>query len=172
MGVDLRGIFQRKVGDRWKDIEPFQIDNRHYDLFGWLSWGGDRSGSCSFKPLAPERGFPDDFKCVPGDLYTMANGEKCPMGDAGHSWLLGSEILQATPPKLARTVVMTPEALEFHDDRVSAKKPLQRVARHITLRATAKAIGSVFFAPAAQPDCGGNHGHPGRDADPQHRAGQ
>jgi hypothetical protein len=116
MGVDLRGIFQKKVGDRWEDIEPFQIDNRHYDLFGWLSWGGDRSGSCSFKPLAPERGFPDDFKCVPGDLYTMANGEKCPMGDAGHSWLLGSEILQATPPKLARTVVMTPEALEFHDD--------------------------------------------------------
>jgi hypothetical protein len=83
MGVDLRGIFQRKVGDRWKDIEPFQIDNRHYDLFGWLSWGGDRSGSCSFKPLAPERGFPDDFKCVPGDLYTMANGEKCPWGMPG-----------------------------------------------------------------------------------------
>jgi len=46
----------------------------------------------------------------------MANGEECNVGGRSFSWLLGSEILQAIPPKRTRTVIATPTAIEYYDD--------------------------------------------------------
>lgn len=115
MGRDFRGFIQKWVGDRWEYLEIYRTPTQNYDLFGWLSWGRDRSGSCQLKALVPARGLPVDLDIVNGVLYVMDNGKECNVGEFGHSWLLGSEILQATPPKLVRTVVATPAALECYD---------------------------------------------------------
>lgn len=116
MSKSIRGVFQKKVSDHWEDIECFHDDRNEYNLQSWLTCGGDRSDTCHFEPLVPIRGLPKDFELVVGQMYSMASGEECNIGEGDFSWLLGSEILQATPPRLVRTVIATPEDFQKFDD--------------------------------------------------------
>lgn len=116
MGLDLYGVFEKRVSEGWEGLDIIGNFDRNYDLFAWLSWGGDDVGSCQIEPIAYTRGFPSDLNIATDKIYRTTSGKQMLIGTRGCSWLLGSEILAATPPKLIRTVVVTPAAFEYHDD--------------------------------------------------------
>jgi hypothetical protein len=72
-------------------------------------------GTCSFEFLIPLRGIPDDFEIVEDRYHpTIIHGENKSayhpncilMGEWGYSWIFASEILQASAPRVTRTVVI------------------------------------------------------------------
>jgi len=123
MGTDIHTIFQTKTKDnQWYDIPHNYNENRHYSLFAWLA--GVRQGNTYIKPISEPRGLPSDFQ-INGDIdHTTAieNIEqglrefytaKYPydgsinMGYHSFSWLLGSEILAAKPPPVAKQGIVS-----------------------------------------------------------------
>jgi hypothetical protein len=128
MGTDIHGVFQKKSGDSWVDVPSDYDQGRHYLLFAWL--GDVRNGfgfaGCQTHtpvvPLAPGRGFPEDFKVVDDDhpidsLEIMdksrrewhEDGEPLVvwMGDHSHSWVDGEEVLGANRPGIVRSGIVT-----------------------------------------------------------------
>lgn len=110
MGSDIFGVFQRRVSEKWEDIECYYGGHRDYALHGWLCEGGDRSGSCKFEPFIPKRGLPEDFDHDDG----FSSGKSCNIGERGRSWFLGSEILVAKPPRVVRTIIATPTDIQYY----------------------------------------------------------
>lgn len=114
MGLDIHCVFQAKVADRWVDVASDYQEDRDYPLYSWLGVGcGDRIGTCTIEPLAPLRGFPADFELVDETWHPTLIEVSTPsrfypgcrlMGEWGFSWLLSSEILRASAPRVPRTV--------------------------------------------------------------------
>ena len=101
MGTDIHTIFQANKDNQWYDIPHNYNENRHYSLFAWLA--GVRQGNTYIKPISEPRGLPSDFKI---------NGD---MGDHSFSWLLGSEILAAKPPPVAKQGIVSVEFYHIWD---------------------------------------------------------
>ena len=122
MGTDIHGIFQKKVGDKWEDVESLYKQDRHYILFAWL---GDVRNGFGFagrythdiiQPLSSERGLPDDFEMIDEDHPIKLMDFIDPirreysetdefngllwMGDHSHSYLTGKEILNTEFPEI------------------------------------------------------------------------
>lgn len=125
MGTDIHGIFQKKTPTGWKDVPSEYEGKKHYALFMWLGgvrngfgFGGEKTHE-PFTPLSTSRGFPIDFEALDYDkhpigknIFSQYETTLCPiqgteiasfltlwMGDYGHSWLSGEELLSATPPE-------------------------------------------------------------------------
>ena len=142
MGTDIHGVFQkRNKNGTWEDVPHKYSENRHYSLFAWL--GDVRNGTgfagvpthTRIEPLSSHRGFPHDFAVVGGStadenaVHPIADINLLPewrqkyledgeplqvyMGYHGFSWLLDDEILNATPPRILRTGVISLD--EFKD---------------------------------------------------------
>ena len=118
MGTDVHAVWQAKKGGKWVDIESTWEQDRHYFLFAWLADVRNGFGFAGIpthapiKPIAPQRGLPDDFE-VDGDVHYCPLEAIDPsrrqymdkkdlekpyvrMGDHSFSWLSADEIL-ATP---------------------------------------------------------------------------
>ena len=106
MGTNIYGVWQKKVDDAWVDIGDVDY-GRDNTFFGWLHPAMGYNDSLVdgvVKPMssiAEGRGLPEDFKLemdacdcgyAPCDCF-QRKGEF--VGDKNHSWLLGSEILNA-----------------------------------------------------------------------------
>ena len=101
MGTDIHTIFQANKDNQWYDIPHNYKEDRHYSLFAWLA--GVRQGNTYIKPISEPRGLPSDFQI---------NGD---MGDHSFSWLLGSEILTAKPPPVAKQGIVSVEFYHIWD---------------------------------------------------------
>lgn len=147
MGTDIHGIFQRKTDTGWEDVQSNYNQERHYALFAWL--GNVRNGfgfagtptHDRIEPLSDCRGFPEDFIVEDGEDHqiscnAMRGGRakyyeqedadpsddshlKMWMGDHSHSWLLDDEILNAKPPRILRTGIVTVEFFRGWDGESS-----------------------------------------------------
>lgn len=103
MGTDIHPMFFDAKG---VEIESRYEAHRHYALFAWL--GNVRNGfgvaGCAthteLKPLSDNRGIPSDIT-IDLDDYRL--------GDHSFSWLWFDEILEATPPMVYRTGVVSRE---------------------------------------------------------------
>lgn len=135
MGTDIHCVFQAEQNGRWVDVETKYDENRQYALFAWL---GDVCNGVGFagckthtpiEPLSSQRGVPEDFEWD-GESHPVAtkallgwrveycrDGEPLEiwMGDHSHSWLNLDEILNATPPTVYRTGVVSLETFKAWD---------------------------------------------------------
>lgn len=98
MGIDVSGVFQRRDAEKWVVICDYHDGRRGY-LRSWL--GFDRYREIPFSAL---RGVPEDFNpsevvIIPG--YRPVEIE-CFIGERGHSWISGEEILN-TPALTQRS---------------------------------------------------------------------
>jgi len=116
MGTDIHGIFQKKVDNRWEDVETKFKFNRHYLLFAWLGNVRNGFGFASVRTHTPIeslsdcRGYPKDFE-VANDTHYVDNIKLLPeylqeyeketkdrydtwMGDHSHSWVTSEEMLK------------------------------------------------------------------------------
>jgi hypothetical protein len=128
MGTDIHAIFQKKTEDGWEDISSTFDQNRHYFLFAWLANvrnGYGFAGVPIFEPLtpiSPPRGLPSDFEIESGShsvtdefvlppFYRRYADEVIEegywMGDHSFSWLTDDDILEAEPPEVVRTGVIS-----------------------------------------------------------------
>lgn len=133
MGTDIHTIFQAKQNNEWYDIPHNYNEQRHYSLFAWLA--DVRQGNSYIKPISEPRGLPSDFQIDgnnehPTAIENLEQGlrdfytDKYPydglrnMGYHSFSWLLGSEILAANPPPVAKQGIVS---IEFYRtwDKVS-----------------------------------------------------
>jgi hypothetical protein len=106
MGCDIHGVFQRKEGAAWTDIESLYDQDRDYRLFSMLA--GVRN-SYDIEPIALPRGLPSDFD-FDDDAYHpvvsalhicsrrrgwLEDGEPLAveMGDHSFTWLGSTEML-------------------------------------------------------------------------------
>lgn len=112
MGVDVKGVFQVKRNEKWIFIRKFYDGDRGY-LRTWLGcnpYGGE--SLLKIMPVVPRRDFPSDFDhserigCVSG-RWDLEAGDV--VGDWGHSWLLGEEILSSGPALAVRYVEVSLE---------------------------------------------------------------
>lgn len=107
MSTNICWVFQAKKNDGWIDIPSEYHGGRDQYLYSWLSLGG--------QPKVNSRGFPSDFVLsADGVNHPLASidlitphrrkfGEskeelKQFMGEWGHSWLSGTEILNSPIP--------------------------------------------------------------------------
>ena len=107
MGTDIHGVWQKKVGESWEDVESEYNQERHYYLFAWLGNvrnGFGFAGTPTHEPVASMtdcRGLPDDFVTDDGCHVVADFAFICPrrrkyqdegdfsvwMGDHSFSWL-------------------------------------------------------------------------------------
>jgi hypothetical protein len=116
MGCDIHGTFEKRTESGWERIPTTFEFNRHYFLFAWLADvrnGFGFAGVKTFTPIIPlssQRGVPDDF------VYDEDEDEDgFWLGDHSFGWLSGKEILEATPPKIARVGIVTLEQYKAWD---------------------------------------------------------
>jgi hypothetical protein len=102
MGCDIHGVWQAWDGQSWADVESEYQQDRHYLLFAALA--GVRDGY-DMKPIAPPRGWPDDFQRSHSDEHG-----RFWMGDHSHSWLDADEMLAWAHPPVLRSGVIPREA--------------------------------------------------------------
>lgn len=124
MGTDVHAVFERKINyckklsrsekrqfnnlslteknkkrkTRWEFITSEWDQDRHYNLFSWLAnvrngfgFAGVKTNDY-IKPITLPRDLPEDLKDIDYD-YMEYHGEW--LGDHSHSWLLGTEIINA-----------------------------------------------------------------------------
>jgi hypothetical protein len=76
MGLDIKGIFQKKEGDRWVDVASDYYQGRDYALYAWLALGESYSKDPSYdtlKPLPFKQGFPVDFELLEDNVHPVAS---------------------------------------------------------------------------------------------------
>jgi hypothetical protein len=147
MGTDVHSVFQKRTENGWQDVESQYDERRHYALFAWI--GNVRNGHgfagiqthTRIEPLSDRRGFPADFETIDEDDHPITanaiRGRRAEwykdedsnvaddshlrmwMGDHSHSWLSGTEILAATPPRVLRTGVISIEQFRAWDGESS-----------------------------------------------------
>ena len=97
MGIDVFGVFQRRVADKWEFVSAF-YDGQRGPLRVWLGW---ESYYWPLNPLAPTLGLPPDFdltELVPPQEEGDWEDEICVyLGDHKRSWLSADEILAGDP---------------------------------------------------------------------------
>lgn len=106
MGTDVHAVFERKINhheesskkSQWEFITSEWDQDRHYNLFSWLAdvrngfgFAGTKTNDY-IKPIFMPRGLPEDLKNIDYN-YIEYQGEW--LGEHSHSWLLGSEIINA-----------------------------------------------------------------------------
>ena len=109
MGIDIYWIFQAQKNEAWIDVSSEYNGLRDYPLYAWLRQ--------EVMPGVGLRGFPEDFQ-VDDFRHPVESADLLPayrrkqfrgdqdlyayMGEWGHSWLSGAEILNAeTRPDFA-----------------------------------------------------------------------
>ena len=113
MGTDIHSVFQKRTENGWEDVGTNYDEPRHYVLFAWIGDVRNGYGFAGIKthnkivPLSSGRGLPEDFQHTVED-WEYCHGDKW-LGDHSHSWLTADEILNATPPKIIRSGVITIE---------------------------------------------------------------
>lgn len=129
MGTDIHCVFQARNNNDWIDIPSQYDERRQYSLFAWLGnvrngvgFAGVPTHNC-ITPLQSSRGYPDNFE-VCDDTHPITSEAllgwrlkyhrpedplEIWMGDHSHGWLTADEILQATPPTIMRTGVISLE---------------------------------------------------------------
>lgn len=106
MGTDIHNSFEKKVDDKWVDVElsPEYDFNRNYLWFailGDVRNGYGFGGVETFRPVEPiaaDRGLPDDIDVEQGGY-----------GDHSYSWVMLEEILDyfKTNPTTSRCGIIT-----------------------------------------------------------------
>jgi hypothetical protein len=127
MGVDISWTFQARQHGQWMDIPVGYKGDRDGYLYGWLGIGGER--------ICNPRGFPLDFVvnmntyCHPLeniDLFPLdmrhnvsndQHGTYVFMGEWGHSWLSGEEIIEARAPVRRMTIWIPIDIYKEWDQR-------------------------------------------------------
>lgn len=119
----------------WEDILTTYDEGRHYLLFAWLGNVRNGFGFAgvptheAIVPLSDGRGYPEDFQVDADDNHRIAANEfrgpcraeyytdedldvsnvdrlQMWMGDHSYSWVSGTEVLEATLPKIRRTGII------------------------------------------------------------------
>ncbi|MDR0776743.1 MAG: hypothetical protein LBE81_08915 [Azonexus sp.] len=96
MGIDVFGVFQQRKEGRWSYLSRY-YDGRRGTLRAWLGVDSYRGARRTEIPLIlPLRGLPTDLDLNEpvGTKSTIENV----IGEWGHSWLMGTEIINSTLP--------------------------------------------------------------------------
>jgi len=115
MGVDIRGVFQRRTSSGWEDVETHYDERRDYLLFAWLGGVCNGHDCTAVAPLSESRGYPDGFAITADNEHDGRWYKAKWMGEHSHSWLAANEILQAEPPRVLRSGVVDWKLYESWD---------------------------------------------------------
>jgi hypothetical protein len=63
MGCDIHIHSEVKINGKWEHLSEIEMD-RSYEVFGYMVAGHSRSYKLDEKPLAKERGLPDDINIL------------------------------------------------------------------------------------------------------------
>lgn len=105
MGTDVHMVFQKQTKltkdiTVWSKVDDNYNQDRQYTLFGWLANVRNGVGFANIytgdpiTPISLPRGLPEDLD-LHKDSYQEYSCQGVWLGDHSHSWLMGSEVLQA-----------------------------------------------------------------------------